>query len=563
MSLLSIYVVVAAAFCLPFMAGRTSGRSLQTSAPPKIAAVVAVATVILLLGAAHVLISVFRKAPRDQRGSAPEVIVFTLFGCAFVFTLAGILGASWLADVRIWPASGFFIHLRSFDLSGGLSPLLPLSCVAIGACFWALCSFRRLRLLDVLRATATAEKPNSWLSFLALDVPSFNGVRELENSAKHILESSSVISLRWYALLMALGIMVGHYFFATRLVRALELTPFYWLFEGAFIIVYWALLMEFLRLCFAWRSLHLLLRRLSWHPLLAAFKRYRGCRPNLAKMNLTHPPSSFAALECSVDQAGRLVRSASDLVVATDIAESLRESLRQLIPGWETHVQKARAHLYEGLKMEWADDSRVESAVPAEVGPKKRATRIQGNWREALKSRAHAQHAMFGMFQSMGTLLEGHWSSTPAVDSVGAHSPGAKEFFEQAEEFVVGRAVNFLAIVFPVIQNLGYFVLAGLLLMLLAVTSYPFQPRNEFLFFNWVVILSFMGTVFWIFVQMDRDTILSLLNDTVPGQVNFNRELVLRTLLYVAVPLMALLGAQFPESLRQILSLFTAAQAGP
>jgi flagellar biosynthesis protein FlhB len=123
--------------------------------------------------------------------------------------------------------------------------------------------------------------------------------------------------------------------------------------------------------------------------------------------------------------------------------------------------------------------------------------------------------------------------------------------------------VNFLAIVFPSLQNLGYFVLGGLLLMLLAVTSYPFQPRNEFLFFNWVVILSFIGTVFWIFVQMDRDTVLSLLNGTNPGQINFSRELMLRTLLYVAVPLLALLGAQFPESLRQILSLFTAAQVSP
>jgi len=156
--------------------------------------------------------------------------------------------------------------------------------------------------------------------------------------------------------------------------------------------------------------------------------------------------------------------------------------------------------------------------------------------------------------------MEGYWFSVQIDDAPAANTPGAKEFFDQAEEFIVGRAVNFLAVVFPAIQNLGFFVLAGLLLMLLAVTSYPFQPRNEFLFFNWVVILFFVGTVFWIFIQMDRDTILSLLNDTVPGQVNFSRELVLRTMLYVAVPLMALLGAQFPESLRQMLSLFTAAQ---
>jgi hypothetical protein len=562
MSLLSIYLVMLTAFCLPFMAGRAVGSSLQTAATPKIAIIIAFVTLLLLLMAIHTLISALRKAPRDQRGSAPEVVIFALFGCAFVFVLAGLLGISWLQGVNIWPASGFFIHLRSFDLRGGLSPLIPLSCVAMGACLWALCSFRRLRLLDVLRATGTAEKPHSWLSFVSLDVRSFSGVRDLENSVKHILESSSVLSLRWYSLLLVIGLLVGHYFFATRLVWALETRPFYWLFEGAFILVYWALLMEFLRLVFAWRSLHLLLQRLSWHPLLAAFKRYRGCRPNLARMNLTRPPSSFAALECSVDQAGRLVRAANSLVLAPDIGEGLRELLQRSIPEWEAQAQTAASQLCDALRLEWADDSRTEPALPAETGRKKRANRIQGNWRQALKSRCHAHHALFRFLQSLGTPMEAYWSSLRLEGAPAPPAPGIKEFFDQIEEFIVGRMVNLLAIIFPLIQNLAYFVLAGLLLMLLAVTSYPFQPRNEFLFFNWVVILSFMGTVFWIFMQMDRDTILSLLNDTVPGQVNFSRELALKVVLYVAVPLLALLGAQFPESLRQVLSLFTTAPGG-
>ena len=275
------------------------------------------------------------------------------------------------------------------------------------------CSFRRLRLLDVLRATGTAEKPHSWLSFLSLDVRSFSGVRELENSVKHILESSSVISLRWYSLLMALGLLVGHYFFATRLVRALEPRPFYWLFEAAFIIVYWALLMEFLRLVFAWRSLHLLLQRLSWHPLLAAFKRYRECRPNLAKMNLTHPPSIFAALESSVDQAGRLVRTARTLAQAPDIDEGLRELLRQSLPEWEAQVQGAGSQLCEALRLQWTDDSRAEAPSPVETARKKRASRIQGNWRQSLKSRCHAHHALFRLLQSLGKSMEEYWSSHP------------------------------------------------------------------------------------------------------------------------------------------------------
>jgi len=562
-SLLAFYVVVMVDFSLPFMAARKLGSSIEANMTPKIAAGIGISTILLLLLATCALISALRKAPSNQRVSAPEVVIFALLSCTFLSVLTGRLAVRWIEDVMEYPASGFFNHLRSFDLRGGLSPLLPLSCVAMGGGLWALCSYRRLRLIDGLRATETAEKPHSWLSFLSLDVPSFSGVRELENSIKRILESSSVISFGRYSLLLVLGLLVGHYFFATHLVRALEPPSFYWLFETAFIIIYWALLMEFFRLVYAWRSLHQLLQRLSWHPLLAAFKRYRDSRPNVAKMNLTRPPSIFAALESSVDQASRLVPNAKTLAQAPGTDEGLRNLLRQSIPEWEVQVQAAMSDLSEALRLQWTDDSRTEATSPADTARKKRASRIQGNWRQSLKSRCHAHHALFRLLQSLGKSMEGYWSPNPMEDAPPAPTPGAKEFFDQVEEFIVSRLVNFLAIVFPSLQNLGYFALGGLLLMLLAVTSYPFQPRNEFLFFNWIVILIFIGTVFWIFVQMDRDTVLSLLNDTNPGQIHFSRELVLRILLYVAVPLLALLGAQFPESVQQLLSLFASTQTSP
>ena len=371
MSLLSFYVVVVTAFCLPFMAGKVLGSSIQTTGTPKVAAVIAIMTTLLLLLATLMLVSAFRKAPAEQRGAAPEVVLFALFACALVFVLAGLLAIAWLENVKANPANGLFNHLRSFDFRGGLSPLLPLSCVAVGACLWGLCSFRRLRVVDVLRATGTVEKPHSWLSFVSLDVRSFNGVRELENNVKHILESSSVISLTSYLLLIGCGFLVGHYFFATRLVQAFEPRPFYWLFEAAFIIVYWALLMEFLRLVFAWRSLNMLLQRLSWHPLLAAFKRYREGHPGIAKMDLNHPPSSFAVLESSVDQAGRLVRTAKSLAQAPDTDESLRELLRQSIPQWEAQVQDAGSHFCEALRLQWTDDSRTASAFTRGDDPQK------------------------------------------------------------------------------------------------------------------------------------------------------------------------------------------------
>ena len=559
-SLLTFYIVVAVDFCLPFIAGRELGRSVQTTLTPKVAMVLSLLTILLLLLATQALVAAFRAAPGGQKGSASEVTLFALLGCTLVFVLAGLLVVSWYAAVKQYPASGLFSFLRSFDLGGGLSPLLPLFCVATAACLWSLCSFRRLRIIDILRASGTVGRTDPWLSFLSLEGRSFNGVRELENNIKHNLESASVISVQGYTALLAVALVVGHYFFDSRLVRALESRPFYWVFEAAFFIVYWALLMELIRLVLAWRGLHLLLQRLSWHPLRAAFKRYHQRFPNLAKMNLTSPPASFAALESSVEQAGRLLWTARTASQAADTDPELRELLQRSIPEWESQVQVAQAELYEALRLQWSDSSQVEGHSLLEPVRKKRASRLQGDWRQSLRARRRA-HARSVPTHAISDKTRGDSVGFPVTRKAQFRLTTA--FFDQVEEFIVTRIVNFLAVVFPSLQNLGYFVLVGLLLMLLAVTSYPFQPRNEFLFFNWVVILSFVGTVFWIFVQMGRDTVLSLLNGTKPGEVNFNRELVLRVGLYIGAPLLALLGAQFPESLGKILSVFTAAQGTP
>ncbi|MGD0124376.1 MAG: hypothetical protein ABSF46_03380 [Terriglobia bacterium] len=555
-SLLTFYIVVMVDFCLPFIAGRELGRSVQTSLTPKVAIVLAGITILLLVFATQALASAFRAAPAGQRGSAREVTIFALLSCAFVFVLVVLLVVSWYKTVKEYPASGLFSFLRSFDLRGGLSPLLPLACVALGACLWGLCSFRRLHLIDILRASGSVEKGDSWLSFLSLEGRSFTGVRELENNIKQNLECASVISVRGYTALLALAGVVGYYFFSERLVRALEARPFYWVFEASFFIVYWALLMECIRLVVAWRSLHVLLLRLSWHPLHAAFRRYHQRFPSHARMNLTHPPSSFASLEASVEQARRMLQTAKAMVQAAGTEQGLCELLRPSLPEWESHVCTAESELYGALRLEWTDPRQVNDDSPLEPFRKKRATRLKGDWRKSLASRWRAHHALFQLLQSLAEPMEQHWSRSRA------ESPAATAFFEQVEEFIVTRVVNFLAVVFPSFQNLGYFVLVGLLLMLLAVTSYPFQPRNEFLFFNWVVILSFMGIIFWIFVQMDRDTVLSLLNGGTPGQINISFELVLRGFLYIGAPLLALLGAQFPETLGKILSALTAAQGG-
>jgi len=559
-SLLAFYLVVAADFCLPFIAGRELGPSVEMSRTPEVAmAVAAIAiTFLLLLWATVALAAAYHASPAGQKGSALSVTLFAILALILVFVLEVSLLHSWYESVRKLPASGLFSFLRSFDLRGGLSPLLPLSCVTAAACLWAFCSFRRLRLIDVLRASGTAEKNDAWLNFLSLEGRSFNGVCDLENNIKHHLESASVVSLGGYLGLLALALLGAFYFFGERMVRPIDAPAFYWIFATAFFIVYWALFMEFIRLVLAWRGLHLLLQRFSWHPLHAAFKRYQERFPSRARINLTHPPYRFAALESSIEQAGCVLRTARTLEQTAEADAELRELLRQSLPEWEAQVQTAEGELCEALRLEWIDLSQIEGHPARGRSHRKHVSRLRGDWRMSLRAQHRAHQALFRLMQSLVRPMERQWFSGQMPSTAAA----ATTFFEQAEEFIVSRMVNFLAVVFPSFQNLGYFVLVGLLLMLLAVTSYPFEPRNEFLFFNWVVILSFIGTIFWIFVQMDRDTVLSLLNGGTPGQINISSELVLRAFLYIGAPLLALLGAQFPETLSKILSVLTTAQGG-
>ncbi len=67
-------------------------------------------------------------------------------------------------------------------------------------------------------------------------------------------------------------------------------------------------------------------------------------------------------------------------------------------------------------------------------------------------------------------------------------------------------------------------------------SSYPFQPHDLLLLFNWAAILSFVGIAMWVFIQMNRDPVLSSLNGTKPGQLSWDRDFIFRILIYGIVP---------------------------
>lgn len=187
-----------------------------------------------------------------------------------------------------------------------------------------------------------------------------------------------------------------------------------------------------------------------------------------------------------------------------------------------------------------------------------RAADVEGDWRGALSHQVNAQQELTHVVEKVSLALhDGWWEEVRGLSEKPvnpAKSRPEEDVFQLGEDFLVGRVANFLAYVLPQMQSLIVTSVAGLLLMLFAVSSYPFQPHNLLLLFNWVVILSFVGIAMWVFVEMSRDPVLSSLNGAKPGKIHWDWDFAFRIFMYGIVPILALLGAQFPQSVGQILS---------
>jgi hypothetical protein len=310
-----------------------------------------------------------------------------------------------------------------------------------------------------------------------------------------------------------------------------------------------ALVLAFLRFIWVWQALRQLLRQLARHPLRLAYEGLRGAAsggekadPGLPKIDLARPTSSFTTLAFSLNQAQRLWELTAQL--------ARHPASLDRLSGWVGNLHPALRCLVSEASQRFSDAQAAEA---------------QNNWRKALRLRCQAQSRLVYLSLLVAHVLEPGWSvpgplvplAAPLADETQEQKLKAEEqaWRRQAEYFLASRVVAFLHHIFAHLHNLVVFVTSGLLLMLLAVTSYPFQPRDLLLLFNWLVVLSVVGVTLVVFVQMSRDQVLSVLSDTAPGQVEWNRDFISRVFLHALVPILALLGAQFPEAMRWLLSL--------
>jgi hypothetical protein len=113
-----------------------------------------------------------------------------------------------------------------------------------------------------------------------------------------------------------------------------------------------------------------------------------------------------------------------------------------------------------------------------------------------------------------------------------------------AEEFVALRFVAMIRYVTVHLKNLLEFVAAGLMLAIVSLNSYPFEPHHSIMTVISVCFFALSVVFFTAFVQMNRDTIISYLSNTTPGSLDSN---LLHVASFGALPLVTVLASQFPS----------------
>jgi hypothetical protein len=100
------------------------------------------------------------------------------------------------------------------------------------------------------------------------------------------------------------------------------------------------------------------------------------------------------------------------------------------------------------------------------------------------------------------------------------------------------------------VRQFRYFLYAmtgAIALLLLALSSYPFEPHRLLLSCSWAIVASVVGAGLWIFIELDRNTVMSHLTGTDPGKLTWNSALLVRVLAWVAIPVLGVAATTYPD----------------
>lgn len=412
------------------------------------------------------------------------------------------------------------LAFRASSLGSRVSPLTPIL-FALGAGL-ALC-------LGALRRTSLRESRQVVTPFLNFQTFSFSGVAELETRVRCALSRIAFNSPVWW--LAAIFIFATYWYLYWESRRwPVDGPTFARLFFAISLFAYLGIAYAVYKLIAVWLSTRSLMRRLYWHPSRRGYERLRGEIPDSqeSRMDLLSSAPSLTALEVGLAQVRKMI------ALSSSASESARE--------FAARISAVRDSLSNCLRNV---EHKLESFMAA-YG--------HSDWRDEIRCKREAEGQMSELSQLVAQAYEPFWRSEPQPAQGSDAKDGGQSPLDYGEIYVASRVVDWLRQVMPQLQALAFSATFAMLLMLLAISSYPFPMADRLLWFSWTAVVVTVGSMAWMFVSANRDRVISLISGTTPGKTNWNLSLLVNLATHALLPLVVLFGAAFPERLSRLLS---------
>ncbi len=410
---------------------------------------------------------------------------------------------------------------RIANLQSQLSPLVPLILVGAIWFLWTHCHLRRLWLLENCTVVNPLQSADD------LGGAGFERAqKDIDRALRHPFTGfPTLLGWLWIAPSAALWL---------RWLPTFEGTRFDWGFTIAFFLGSLGVVLAFAQTFAVWAQINWLLRRLASHPMVEAYTTLpervsRGVRDSMYAYSPSVPDHELALegwhalarkYRGAVQEAivGRLELSAP---LATELSGAMTTELhladealaRALEGGYRGDTVAVRGALVDRF-------ARL-TAVLARV--------LTRAWREGKIAKRSSKEE---------SPQDGAWHK-PSGDPVTPWLAGA-------EGLVAIQVTTYLGQAFRHLRNFLGFVTVGLLLILLTVPSYPFQPQRLLTMFAWVLVLMIVTGALYVSVQMNRSQVLSYITGSKANALTFDRTFVLALITYGAIPVFSLLATFFP-----------------
>jgi hypothetical protein len=498
---------------------------------------IGVAFTVLILPITNSSVSAADSASAQTTGQSNEryssVWLMALFSLALLVFLARycLVNVRWPQPQTVLAGEWLLFFERATSLASGVSPATPVFLLAMAFFCWGYVQLKRLYLLEFLHKVESPF-PEKMEYFEQVNDRRGELHKDLRCPERALRGIGAWIA--WAALFFTFSRLAGYFIPSVEKVW-IESSILLSLAVLALLIGY-----GWLHLCKVWKSTRELLDAIALFPksLEEAFKRIpKAITGTFGPYLSTTRPGRHEQLQARI------------------------ERLKQLAREYE-HVNK---HAPDALKP-YVANLPLEMKNPAAAIPDPKTLRIAAQacftllehvWTNPELAEKFAEppspkHAEAAPAASPPAVLvkktvpsdPGPGNSFQIIEDIQRKDDDklARSWLMRVQDFLALEVTVYLSQFFVHLRNLILFLTIAPFLMLLAVTSYPFQPQGLWLLLAATLIGVGTATVIWIVIQIERNEVVSHILSTTPNKLNFHWHFLAQILMYAA-PLLGIVVA--------------------